>query len=51
MKEENYVFQAKIDLVKIFENLTEEEKEEFINLIIKEINKKNFNTANINSNF
>ncbi len=36
-----------MNLLELFKNLTEKEKEEFINLIIKEINKKELNTANI----
>ena len=39
MEEKNYVLQAKINLVKIFENLTEEEKEEIIKLLLIECNK------------
>lgn len=37
-----------MNLLELFNNLTKEEKEEFINLIIKEVNKKNVNNNNIN---
>ncbi len=37
-----------MNLLELFNNLTEEERKEFINLIIKEINKKNANNGNLN---
>ena len=37
-----------MNLLELFKNLTKEEKEEFINLIIKEINKKNADNGNLN---
>lgn len=39
MEEENYVLQAKIDLVKIFKNLTDEEKEKIVKLLLIEYSK------------
>ncbi len=37
-----------MNLLELFNNLTEEERKEFINLIIKEINKKNADNGNLN---
>lgn len=36
-----YEMERKMNLLEIFKNLTEEEKQEFVNLLIHEINKKN----------